>query len=67
MDALDRSNDDDVQLQKPSGMICYINPTLTNDDELYKYKVYLNNINLFCINHGRNSKTRYGRWKKCTI
>ena len=35
MEELDRSNDNDVQSQKPLGMICYINLTSINDDNLY--------------------------------
>ena len=34
MGAIDRSNDDDVQSQRPSGMIFYINLTSINDDEI---------------------------------
>ena len=66
MEELDRSNDNDVQSQKPLGMISYINLTSINDD-YYENQVHLSAIHLFFLNFGRNSKTRYGRWKKCAI
>ena len=66
MDELDKSNDNDVGLQKPPGIICYINLTSINDDYC-KNQVHLSATDLFVLNSGRNSKTRYRRWKKCAI